>query len=104
VFATGAPPPSALDQRIFDATVPQDHYLRRVLRAVAFERCRPLLAPAYDPDRGRPACEPVLLLKLEFLPYHCSLSDRQVLDQAHYNMAFRLFLHLNDRARFRDGS
>jgi transposase len=87
-------PPSELDQRIFGATVPQDHYLRRVLRAVDFERCRPLLAPAYDPDRGRPACEPVLLLKLEFLQYHYNLSDRQVLDQAHYNMAFRLFLHL----------
>jgi transposase len=100
-------PPTELDQVIFDATVPHDHYLRRVLRAVDFERCRrvlravdfercrPLLADAYDPDRGRPALEPVLLLKLEFLQYHYNLSDRAVLDQAHYNMAFRLFLGLN---------
>jgi transposase len=87
-------PLSELDQRIFDATVPQDHYLRRVLRAVDFERCRPLLAAAYDPARGRPASEPVLLLKLEFLQYHYNLSDRQVVDQARYNMAFRLFLGL----------
>jgi transposase len=88
-------PPTELDQRIFEATVPQDHYLRRVLQAVSFQRCRALMAPAYDPERGRPACEPVLLLKLEFLQYHYNLSDRQVVEQAHYNMAFRLFLDLS---------
>jgi transposase len=87
--------PTELDQRIFDATVPTDHYLRRVLTAVSFHRCRELMVPAYDPDRGRPACEPVLLLKLEFLQYHYNLSDRQVIDQARYNMAFRLFLGLS---------
>lgn len=74
--------------------MPPDHYLRRVLRAVDLQRCRTLLAPAYDPALGRPALEPVLLLKLEFLQYHYNLSDRQVIDQAHYNMAFRLFLQL----------
>jgi transposase len=97
-------PPSALDQRIFEATVPADHYLRRVLRTVDFERCRPLLAAVYDPDQGRPAYEPVLLLKLEFLQYHYNLSDRQVLDQAHYNMAFRLFLHLSLESELPDPS
>jgi transposase len=87
--------PTKLDQLIFDATVPPDHYLRRVLAAVSFQRCRDLMTPAYDPDHGRPACEPVLLLKFEFLQYHYNLSDRQVIDQAHYNMAFRLFLDLS---------
>lgn len=93
-----------LDQLVFDTTVLQDHYLRRVLRAVDFERCRPLLAAAYDPDRGRPALEPVLLLKLEFLQYHYNLSDRQVIDQAHYNMAFRLFLGLGLHSELPDPS
>jgi transposase len=88
-------PPTELDQRIFQATVPGDHYLRRVLDAVSFQRCRERMVPAYDPDQGRPACEPVLLLKLEFLQYHYNLSDRSVIDQAHYNMAFRLFLDLS---------
>jgi transposase len=97
-------PPSELDQRIFAATVPADHYLRRVLQAVDFQRCRPLLAAVYDPDQGRPACEPVLLLKLEFLQYHYNLSDRQVLDQAHYNMAFRLFLGLSLESELPDPS
>jgi transposase len=88
-------PPTELDLIIFDATVPHDHYLRRVLHAVDFERCRPLMAPTYDPDRGRPACEPLLLLKLEFLQYQYSLSDQRVIEQSHYNMAFRLFLGLS---------
>ena len=88
-------PLTELDRRIFDATVPPDHYLRRVLRVVSFQRCRTLMAATYDPDHGRPACEPLLLLKLEFLQYHYNLSDRQVLDQTHYNLAFRLFLDLS---------
>src|SRR5258707_940213 len=84
-----------LDLLIFDATVPADHYLRRVLAAVDFDRCRALLASAYHDALGRPALEPLLLLKLEFLQYHYNLSDRAVVDQAHYNMAFRLFLGLS---------
>src|SRR5437870_5064042 len=96
--------PRALDQHIFAVTVPPDHYLRRVLRTVDFERCRPLMTPAYDPDQGRPAYEPVLLLKLEFLQYHYNLSDRQVVDQAHYNLAFRLFLNLSLESELPDPS
>ena len=37
----------------------------------------------------------MLLLKLEFLQFHYNLSDRQVIEQSHYNMAFRWFLDLS---------
>ncbi len=84
-------PPDELDQRIFDTLVPQDHYLRRVRAVIDFERCREELASCYSPDQGRPAIEPTLLLKLEFLEYHYNLSDRQVIDQSRYNVAFRYF-------------
>ena len=87
-------PPTELDERIFAATVPADHYLRRVGRAVDFARCRDGLAAVYCRYQGRPAVEPLLLLKLEFLEYHYNLSDRQVVEQAQYNMAFRWFLGL----------
>jgi transposase len=80
---------------IFAATVADDHLLRRVHEAIDFERCRDLLATAYCPDQGRPAVEPLLLLKLEFLAYHYNLSDRQVIAQARCNMAFRWFLGLS---------
>ncbi len=88
-------PPTALDERIFAATVPPEHYLRRVQQAVDFAPCRDLIAATYCPAQGRPAVEPLLLLKLEFLQYHYNLSDRQVVEQAQYNMAFRWFLGLS---------
>jgi hypothetical protein len=53
------------DQEIFAATVRADHYLRRVKIVIDFERFRSLLAATYSPDHGRPAIEPLLLLKLE---------------------------------------
>lgn len=87
--------PDALDQLIFEATVPADHYLRRVLAVIDFERCRQEVVACYDPKQGRPAIEPVLLLKLEFLEYHYNLSDRQVIEQSRYNMAYRYFLGLS---------
>jgi IS5 family transposase len=83
-----------LDRQIFDVIVPPDHYLRRVRQAVDFGRFRPILAAHYDPDRGRPPIEPLLLLKLEFLQFEYGLSDREVVKQSQVNMAFRFFLDL----------
>src|SRR5262249_2951602 len=82
------------DQEIFQATVRADHYLRRVKAVIDFERFRSLLAATYSPDQGRPALEPLLLLKLEFLQYQYNHSDRQVIAQARCNMAYRFFLGL----------
>jgi transposase len=92
------------DHEIFAATVAEDHYLRRVKAAVDFHRLRDRVAPLYDPALGRPAAEPVLLLKLEFLQFHYNLSDRQVIDQARCNMAFRFFLDLSLRSDLPDPS
>jgi transposase len=83
------------DQEIFQATVRDDHYLRRVKAVIDFERFRGLLAATYSPDHGRPAIEPLLLLKLEFLQYQYNHSDRQVIEQARCNMAYRYFLDLS---------
>src|SRR5436190_4771941 len=86
--------PTELDERIFAALVPEDHYLRRVKAALDFARLRPLLAQAYPATTGRPAAEPLLMLGLEYLQYHYNLSDRSVVAQAQVNVAFRFFLGL----------
>jgi transposase len=86
--------PDERDQEIFEATVPQQHFLRRVKAVIDFERLRPILAEAYSHDQGRPAIEPLLLLKLEFLQYQYNHSDRQVIEHARSNMAYRYFLEL----------
>ena len=83
-----------LDQFVFDTVVPPDHYLRRVIQCIDFERFRGLMATRYSPDQGRPSEDAVVMLKLEFLQYHDNLSDRNVLDRAATDMAYRLFLGL----------
>jgi transposase len=87
-------PPTELDERVFAALVPPDHYLRRVKSVLDFARLRPLLAEAYPAATGRPAAEPLLMLGLEYLQYHYNLSDRQAVAQAQVNVAFRFFLGL----------
>src|SRR2546428_7887264 len=88
-------PASGIDQIVFEALVPADHYLRRVKAVLDFEQLRPMLAACYPSTTGRPAVEPILLLKLEFLEYHYNLSDREVISQAQVNVAFRFFLELS---------
>src|SRR6266404_1620431 len=87
-------PPSEVDEEIFQATVREDHYLRRVKQVIDFERFRPILVESYCSDQGRPAKEPLLLLKLEFLQYQYNHSDRQIIEHARSNMAYRFFLDL----------
>lgn len=88
-------PPTEQDRTVFDLLIPADHYLRRAAQVIDFERLRPLMAPCYSRDQGRPALEPVLLLKLEFLQYHDRLSDQKVVDAAQVNVAYREFLGLS---------
>jgi transposase len=85
---------SEQDQQVFDALVPADHYVRQVLTVVDFERYRATMAVRYHATAGRPADDPVLLLKLGFLQTQYRLSDREVCTQAQVNVAFRLFLQL----------
>jgi transposase len=87
--------PTDVDVQVFEALVPANHYLRRVKAAIDFEALRPTLAKSYPATRGRPAVEPVLLLKLGFLEYHYNLSDREVMQEAQVNVAFRFFLDLS---------
>lgn len=88
-------PPTELDGLIFEKLVPADHYLRKVKALIDFERYRDTLASCYSPDEGRPADDPVLMVKLEFLEFHYNLSDRQVIAHTQVNVAFRYFLDLS---------
>jgi transposase len=82
------------DELIFASLVPADHYLRQVNAVVDFERYRAPMAGCYHASDGRPADDPVVLLKLGFLQTHYNLSDREVIAAAQVNVAFRYFLNL----------
>jgi transposase len=80
------------DQSVFAIVVPADHYLRKVAACIDFERFRPRLAEAYSLDQGRPSVDPVRMLKILFLRFQYKLSDRQVIERATTDVAFRWFL------------
>jgi transposase len=52
------------------------------------------LTQCYSLNQGRPADDPVLLVKLEYLQFHYNLSDREVIAAAQVNVAFRFLLDL----------
>jgi transposase len=92
------PQPSTLEEldvAIFERLIPTDHYLRRARTALDFEAIRPVLAKHYSPDHGAPAVDPVRMLKFGFLQYHDNLSDRQVIERARTDIAYRYFLDLS---------
>jgi transposase len=90
-----APVWSEIDLEVFQHLVAPDHYVRRAMNSIDFEQFRDVLAAHYSPDRGRPAEDPVRMLKLEFLQYHDVLSDRQVIARARSDVAYRYFLGLS---------
>jgi transposase len=86
------------DRAIYDITVPSTHYLRKVAAVINFDACREELASCYHAGHGRPAKEPLLMVKLEFLQFHYGLSDREVMEEARINLTFRWFLGLSLRS------
>jgi transposase len=93
LHASNAPLP-VLDQQVFDIVIPANHYLRQVAERIDFERFRARLSEPYNVGWGRPAIDPVLMLKMLFLRFHYKLSDRQVVERTRTDMAFRWFLGL----------
>jgi transposase len=87
-------PLSDVERQLFTRLVPPEHFLRQLAGLVDFERFRPTLAEHYAPRAGRPALDPVLMLKLDLLSIHYRWSDRELMRQVQVNMAQRLFLNL----------
>lgn len=92
-----APPLPDFDRQVFEIVIPTEHYLRRVAEQIDFERFRARLAEAYSVGLGRPAIDPVRMLKILFLRFHFKLSDRQVMARLETDMAFRWFVGLSVR-------
>ena len=97
-------PPSGFDRQVFEAFVPADHHLRKALELIPWDDFHETLAPYYNREEGQPAKPPVLLLKLEYLRYHYGLSDRQVIERAKTDIAFRYFLQVDQYDRLADPS
>ena len=96
--------PTPLDRQVFDTLVAEDHYLRRLKQVIDFEALRPLMAGVYSETMGRPAEDPVRMLKLCLLEAHYDLSDRDVIARAQVDVSFRFLLDLSLTSRLPDPS
>ena len=54
---------------IMEQMVPEDHFLRKVDRAVDFSFIYDLCAPLYCADNGRPAIDPEILFRMLLVGY-----------------------------------
>ena len=96
--------PTPGDTIICEKLIPAEHYLRRIKALLDFTPVRALMAACYSATLGRPAEEPLLLLKLCFRAFHYNLSDREVIKQAQVKLAFRFFLDFGREGELPDPS
>jgi IS5 family transposase len=89
-----SPQESFYGSYLYDRVVPIDHLLRRIDQVVDFSFAAEILKDRYNPAIGRPAEDPEFLLRLCLLQYLYGDSDRQVVENARLNLAYKYFLGL----------
>ena len=89
---------------LYDELIPKDHFFRKVKEHIDFSFANEILKDSYCEKFGRPAKEPEFMLKLFFLQKLKNLSDRGVIEEASYNLAYKFFLDLNPEERICDPS
>jgi len=89
-----SPQSSFYGSYLYDRIIPQDHLLRKITQVVDFSFVHDLVKDRYTPDFGRPAEDPEFMLRLCLLQYLYGDSDRQVIENARVNLAYKYFLGL----------
>ena len=80
---------------IMEQMVPEDHFLRKVDRAVDFSFIYDLCAPLYCADNGRPAIDPEILFRMLFVGYLYGIkSEARLEEEVNYNIAYKWFCGL----------
>ena len=76
-----------------DDLVPQDHLLRKIERAVNFEKIYEMVEDLYSEDNGRPSIDPVVLVKMVLIQHLYGLpSLRRTASEVEVNIAYKWFL------------
>jgi IS5 family transposase len=89
-----SPQESFYGSYLYDRIVPVDHLLRKINQVVDFSFTEQILKDRYNVDIGRPAEAPEFMLRLCLLQYIYGDSDRQVVENARLNLAYKYFLGL----------
>lgn len=80
---------------LYDKIIPKEHFLRKLKENIDFSFVNKLVEKEYSEKYGRPAKEPELMYKLLFLQTKDLLTDREVIERARTDMAYKYFLDLN---------
>ena len=73
--------------------VPRDHLLRKIEKAVEWKEIYPMVEQYYCEDNGRPAVDPVVLVKMAMIQHIFGIrSLRQTRKEIEVNLAYRWFL------------
>ncbi|MDR0854049.1 MAG: transposase, partial [Clostridiales Family XIII bacterium] len=76
-----------------DSLVPEGHLLRKIDKAVDFDRVYDMVSYLYCEDNGRPSVDPVVLVKLVLLQHIYGIKSlRQTVKEADMNIAYRWFV------------
>nr|WP_255547700.1 IS1182 family transposase [Crassaminicella indica] len=73
--------------------VSEDHLLRKINKYINFSFIYDLVEDKYCLDNGRPSIDPVVLFKMMFIGYLYGIrSERRLMEEIKYNIAYRWFL------------
>lgn len=95
MLKTPSPQQYQFETITLDELVPEDHLVRQIDAAIDFEFIRDAVAHLYCPDNGRPAIDPVRLIKMMLLGYLFGIpSERRLVKEIQVNVAYRWFLRM----------
>src|SRR4030042_399176 len=97
-----SPQESFYGSYLYYRIVPGDHLLRKINQVVDFSFTEQILKDRYNANIGRPAEDPEFMLRLCLLQYIYGDSDRQVVENARLNLAYKYFLGLAVHAEVPD--
>ena len=83
----------AIEMLCTDMLVPENHLLRKIDKAVDFNRIYDFVSELYCEDNGRPSVDPVVIFKMVMIQHLFGLrSLRQTQAEVEVNVAYRWFL------------
>ncbi|WP_407062047.1 IS1182 family transposase [Brenneria tiliae] len=100
-----APQQYQFEMVTLEELVPEDHLVRKIDAAIDFEFIRDTVTHLYCPNNGRPAIDPVRLIKMMLLGYLFGIpSERRLVKEIQVNVAYRWFLRMGLTEKVPDAS
>lgn len=80
--------------QLYDLVIPQEHKLRKIKQLVDFSFIYDEIKNNYCQDNGRGAIDPIRMFKYLFLKTLYDLSDVDLVERSHTDLAFKYFLDM----------